>query len=170
MKRFSIFVVCLSVLLLSVSILAQNPQGPRQRGMRQPLAYARGTALAQDPQGPRGPRQRGGHRGGKRMQRMDTNNDGAISRDEWRGSPQIFDKIDKNNDGSLSREEFAVAGRNRGGQRLKRMDTNNDRQISRDEWKGGDEAFSRLDANNDGVITREELRARRRKGQNPQGI
>ncbi|MGE0128695.1 MAG: EF-hand domain-containing protein [Blastocatellales bacterium] len=146
MKRFSIFAVCLFALLLWTSAIAQSPQGPR------------------------GARQRGGHQGGKKMKRMDTNNDGAISRDEWKGKPRVFDKIDKNNDGSLSRGESTIAGHNRGGRHLKQMDTNNDRQISRDEWKGGDEAFSQLDANNDGVISREELKARRHEGPNPPGI
>jgi Ca2+-binding EF-hand superfamily protein len=102
------------------------------------------------------------------MQQMDTNNDGVISRAEWKGDPQVFDKIDRNNDGSLTREEAIAAARQHGGERLKQMDTNNDRQISRDEWKGSDEAFNRLDVNNDGVITREEIRALRR-DQKPRG-
>jgi hypothetical protein len=150
MKRFSIFAACLFALLLSTVVFAQDQQGPR------------------------GARQRGGLHGGKRMKRMDINNDGAISRDEWKGRPQVFDRIDKNNDGSLSREEAAISGRNRGPrhlkQHLKQMDANNDRQISRDEWKGDAEIFNRLDANNDGVITREEIRTRRHKGSNPPGI
>ncbi|MGH9768320.1 MAG: hypothetical protein ACREAB_12870 [Blastocatellia bacterium] len=155
MKRFSIFAVCLFAVLLSTSVLGQSPQSPQS---------------SQDPQGPRGARQRGGRHGGKNIKQMDTDNDGAISRDEWKGAPKAFDRIDRNNDGSLSIEEVAPAGRNQGKGRIKQMDANNDGKISRDEWRGRDKAFGRLDANNDGVITREEIEARRQKSPNPPGI
>jgi len=149
MKRFSIFAAYVGALLLAASVFAQDPQ---------------------DPQKQRGPRQRGGPGGENRMKRMDINNDGAISRDEWKGKSDIFDKIDKNNDGSLTREEFGSAGRHQGKGRLNQMDTNNDRQISRDEWKGDAKRFNRLDINSDGVITKEEISARRRNRPNRAGI
>ncbi|HZF37211.1 MAG TPA: hypothetical protein VE715_00170 [Blastocatellia bacterium] len=138
MKRFLIFAACVLALLISISVLAQAPQG-------QP-----------------GPRQRGGLNEEKRMKRMDINNDGAISRDEWKGKPEVFDKLDKNGDGSLTREEFAAAAHRQAG-RLNQMDTNNDGQISRDEWKGNPKRFDRLDVNGDGVITKEEIRSARQK-------
>lgn len=134
MKRFSIFAACVLILLVSILVFAQDPQG-------QP-----------------GPRRRGGPNGERRMKRIDINNDGAISRDEWKGKPEVFDKIDKNGDGSLTREEFGEAARRQGG-RLDQMDTNNDGAISRDEWKGNPKRFARLDANSDGVITKEEIRS-----------
>ena len=137
MKRFSILAACVLILLTSISIFAQDPQG-------QP-----------------GPRRRGGVNGERRMKRMDINNDGAVSRDEWKGKPEVFARIDKNGDGSVTREEFAGAPRPRGG-RVNQMDTNNDGQISRDEWKGAPKRFDRLDANSDGVITKEEFRGARR--------
>jgi Ca2+-binding EF-hand superfamily protein len=117
------------------------------------------TVLAQDPQVRPGPRQRGPD-GEKRMKRMDINNDGAVSRDEWKGNPEVFDRIDKNGDGSLTREEFGAAARRQAG-RLNQMDANNDGRISRDEWKGNPKRFDRLDANGDGVITKEEIRGGR---------
>jgi len=148
MKRFSIFAAYVCALLLAVSVFAQDPQDPqKQRGSRQ-----------------RGP---GGE---NRMKRMDTNNDGAISREEWKGKQDIFDRIDKNSDGSLTREEFGAAGRHQGRSRLNQMDTNNDRQISRDEWKGDAKRFNRLDINSDGVITKEEIRSVRRNRPNRTGI
>src|SRR5215470_2863518 len=107
MTRFMIFAACVLALLTSFSVLAQDPQG-------QP-----------------GPRRRGGHNGEKRMKTMDVNNDGAISRDEWKGKPEAFNRIDKNGDGLLTREEFGAAARNHAG-RLNQMDTNNDGKISRD--------------------------------------
>jgi Ca2+-binding EF-hand superfamily protein len=93
---------------------------------------------------------------------MDVNNDGAISREEWKGKVQAFDRIDKNGDQSFSSEELRSAGP-RQGARVNQMDANNDQQISRDEWKGPPKRFVRLDVNGDGVITKEELRSARRK-------
>jgi hypothetical protein len=136
MKRLLIFVACVLALLTSISIFAQVPQGqPR-------------------------PRQRGGPNGEKRMKRLDINNDSAISRDEWKGKPEAFDKIDGNGDGSLSREELGAAARRQAG-RINQMDTNNDGKISRDEWKGPPKRFDRLDADGDGMITKEEIRGAR---------
>jgi len=138
MKRLVIFAACVLALLTSISVLAQDPQGqPR-------------------------PRRRGGLNGEKRMKRMDINNDGAISRDEWKGKPKVFDRIDKNGDGKLTREVLAAAARRQAG-RFNQMDTNNDGKISRDEWKGKPKRFDRLDANGDGVITKEELHGARQK-------
>lgn len=144
MKRLLILVACVLILLTSISVLAQDPQGrpaPRQR---------------------RSPNRE------KMMKRMDINNDGAISRDEWKGKPEAFDKIDKNGDGSLTREELGAAASRQGG-RLNQMDTNNDGQISRDEWKGAPKRFDRLDANVDGVVTKEEIRSARQNRQSPPG-
>lgn len=144
MKRFLILSTYALVLLTSISVFAQDLQG-------QP-----------------GPRRRGGANGEKRMKRIDINNDGAISRDEWKGKPDVFDRIDKNSDGSLTREEFGSAARRQPG-RLNQMDTNNDGRISRDEWKGAPKRFDRLDANGDGAITKEEIRGGRLYRQKPQG-
>jgi len=136
MKRFLIFAACVLAYLTSISVLAQQPQGrPNSR-------------------------KHGGPNGEKRMKRMDINNDGVISRDEWKGKPEAFDRIDKNGDGKLTREELGEAARRQAG-RFNEMDTNNDGKISRDEWKGPPKRFDRLDANGDGVITKEELRSAR---------
>ena len=98
------------------------------------------------------------------LKRADANQDGRISRDEWKRSPEVFDRLDADKDGALSREELQAARKNRGdrmhrGERLRAIDKNNDGQISREEWPGNQERFDRLDANHDGVITREEVRA-----------
>ncbi|MBO0725225.1 MAG: EF-hand domain-containing protein [Blastocatellia bacterium] len=149
MKRFLIFAACVSASLASISVLSQAPQG------------------AQAPQGQPSPRRRGGFNVDKRMKRMDTNNDGVISRDEWKGKPEGFDKIDKNGDGSLTREELEAAARRQAG-RFDQMDTNNDGRISRDEWKGPPKRFDRLDVNGDGVLTKEEIRSVRQNRQKNQ--
>ena len=136
MKRLLIFTACVFAHLASIIVLAQVPQGRP------------------------GPRQRGGLDGERRMKRLDINNDGAVSRDEWKGKPEAFGRIDKNGDGSVTREEFGAAARRQAG-RINKMDADNDGQISRDEWKGNPKRFDRLDANGDGAITKEELRGGR---------
>jgi hypothetical protein len=37
---------------------------------------------------------------------MDANNDGAVSRDEWKGNPKRFDRLDANGDGVITKEEI----------------------------------------------------------------
>ncbi len=137
MKRFLIIVACVLISLTSISVMAQDSQS-------QPA-----------------PRRRGAPNGEKRIRRLDINNDGRISRDEWKGNPAAFDRIDKDGDGSLTREELREAARRQAG-RLDQMDANKDGQISRDEWKGNEERFKRLDANGDGALTKEEIRGAHR--------
>ena len=71
------------------------------------------------------------------LRRMDTDNDGVITRAEWRGSQQSFRMLDTNNDGVLSGDEIWT---NRGRGR--------DRNAM----------FDRADRDNDGMITSDEVR------------
>ena len=65
----------------------------------------------------------------KFLDRMDTNNDGKISKDEFRGRSEMFGKIDTNKDGFLSIDELETmpplrgdkgSGRRRGGRGFSR--------------------------------------------------
>jgi Ca2+-binding EF-hand superfamily protein len=40
------------------------------------------------------------------LQREDKNGDGKVSREEFRGPPQLFERWDTNKDGFLIKEEF----------------------------------------------------------------
>lgn len=137
MKRFSIIAACLFALILSTAAFAQKPSGQRNRS---------------------------GRHQGKKLKKMDANQDGQITRAEWKGRDRGFQKADRNNDGIISNEEALAGGRKVGKRQLKRMDTDNDRQITRSEWSGDPESFGKLDTNNDGIITRQEMKGRRRKG------
>src|SRR5262245_62267597 len=73
------------------------------------LAVA-GTLAAQQEPAPRGERRTGG------PAQMDTNKDGKISKDEWKGPADRFTQLDSNGDGYLTRDELAAGARGgRGG-------------------------------------------------------
>jgi len=109
-------------------------------------------------------RQRAESRDQMRFRDMDTDNDGVITRAEWRGNDQSFREHDRNHDGGLwgegvspryengadrsRREEMAA--------RFERNDRNADGQIARSEWTGSTAAFKRMDEDGDGIVTRQE--------------
>ena len=109
-----------------------------------------------------------------RFQGMDTDNNGVITRDEWRGNDRSFRNQDWNGDGMLSGDEVRVGGRrsnwnqdwNHDGrvdnfdaqiaQRYRGYDMDNDSRVARREWPGDGRLFIRLDSNRDGYLTIQE--------------
>lgn len=109
-----------------------------------------------------------------RYQSMDTNNDGVITRDEWRGTDRSFRNEDWNGDGRLSGDEVRRGARrqdwsqdwNRDGrvdnmdsqiaQRFRGYDMNSDSRVGRSEWPGDARLFARLDTTRDGYLTIQE--------------
>ena len=90
---------------------------------------------------------------------LDTNHDGRITRDEWRGNQNSFNQHDWNGDGVLSGIEVTPGAQRPGtGDAFDRLDFNRDGRISLSEWNGDRTTFDRLDLNDDGFLTREELR------------
>jgi Ca2+-binding EF-hand superfamily protein len=107
----------------------------------------------------------------RRFRGMDANNDGVISRREWRGSQQSFNVHDWNNDGQLTGDEVNESSARQGWSvddesydlldSFEYLDTNNNNRIDAREWHGTVAAFNRLDVNNDDVLSQEELLAYR---------
>ena len=130
------------------------------------------AASAQDmpPQGPP-PGGMGGGNGGMRYQMpqftdLDKNKDKKISRDEWQGPSQFFDRLDANKDGFIDETEWNAIrqrmGGGGGGPRLgesmaKFLDADKDGKVSRDEFAKMLTLFDLLDANHDGALTQEEM-------------
>lgn len=46
------------------------------------------------------------------LERSDANKDGKVTRDEFKGPPQIFEMLDRNKDGVVTKEEHEQPGRN----------------------------------------------------------
>jgi Ca2+-binding EF-hand superfamily protein len=124
-----------------------------------------GVALAQNNgNGSRANGQDADSREQMRFRAMDTDNDGVITRAEWRGNDQSFREHDLNHDGVLSGEEVyprsdTRADRSRRDEmraRFEHNDRNGDGQIARSEWTGSTAAFKRMDEDGDGSVTRQE--------------
>ena len=103
----------------------------------------------------------------ERIQALDLNRDGAISRQEAETArAAMFDRLDADGDGYVSESERNAS--QRAGRGLADADVNNDGRISRAEAMGQPyRAFERLDSNSDGVISASELesvRGRRNAG------
>ncbi|MGH8637534.1 MAG: EF-hand domain-containing protein, partial [Burkholderiales bacterium] len=103
-----------------------------------------------------------------RLRAMDRDNDGVITRAEWRGSDEGFREQDTNDDGVLSGDEVRFA-RRRGAdpyddERLPErrtfavLDRNDNGVITSGEWDRQADEFRALDSDGDGVLTRQEYR------------
>jgi hypothetical protein len=98
---------------------------------------------------------------GMRFAEMDQNQDGTITRNEWRGNAQAFGQHDWNGDGRLSGEEVRVGARppyDWTDASFRRFDRNRDNYLSGTEWRYEPDDFVQVDRNRDDRISLAEFR------------
>lgn len=104
--------------------------------------------------------------GGRMLERLDLDGDGAVSRDEARAfGDERFQRWDSDSDGIVTEAEMIKAAQERiaarVGKMFARMDRNGDGRLERAELDAmGSARFERMDADGDGRISVEEIRAR----------
>jgi len=121
----------------------------------------------------------------KRLLAMDVDKDGKVSREEWKGPEQAFDRFDRNKDGFIDKADApARGGKKRGGKRagrrgagagpdagateeqmrarvadhFKQIDKNADGKLTADEAPNPG-LIEAADADGDGAVTQDELLA-----------
>lgn len=97
-----------------------------------------------------------GKGGSARFKGLDRNNDGTITRDEWRGNERSFSVHDRNGDGVLAGAEVGEALQAEGYDDFLDIDRDRNGRISRNEWRWDRAEFDRMDNNHDGSLTRPE--------------
>ena len=106
---------------------------------------------------------KGGKHGQNFIERMDTDGDGAVSREEIDAKrAEKFAEFDVNKDGQLSADEFTALQedrkRKRQEARFQRLDADGSDSVSADEFGSRtDKMFARFDKNEDGKLTSDEL-------------
>jgi YD repeat-containing protein len=93
---------------------------------------------------------------GDHFVRLDRNGNGRLSRKEWPGDQQSFNRIDSNDDDRILQKEF-IKRHDELEQNFLAMDRDHDGWLSRNEWRGESRMFERLDDNNDARISRVEF-------------
>ncbi|CAK7261099.1 MULTISPECIES: EF-hand domain-containing protein [unclassified Shinella] len=102
------------------------------------------------------------------LQRLDANNDGAVSRDEIVAArAKLFARLDVNSDGVIDQDETemlrdaimdrATAMQARLGNQMRRLDTSGDGKVSRDEFRARTLFFDLADRDGDGKLSAAEF-------------
>jgi EF hand len=105
-----------------------------------------------------------------RFHAMDADNDGVITRAEWRGSDEAFRQEDTNKDGVLSGVEVApepsaqsrLRRRDELVAQFTRADRDSDARLRANEWTADLGSFEQTDRNGDKMVTRAEFLAANR--------
>jgi Ca2+-binding EF-hand superfamily protein len=90
-----------------------------------------------------------------RFTALDTNRDGLITWNEWRGTEGDYVRLDTNGDARINPSEFDANPT--APSRFAVLDANRDGWLTRDEWKWSDGSFYRMDTNSDNRLSRYEF-------------
>ena len=108
MKRvIRTLVAAVLAMFVTAPVFAQVPAQPGNRAARQQRLTPEQRRTMRRSMPARGARMR------RAFKRLDTDRNGAISRQEWTRRPEVFDRLDANKDGQLTREELRQARRRR---------------------------------------------------------
>ena len=109
------------------------------------------------------------------IKKFDTDGDSLLTREEWKGKAEAYDKMDADRDAHVTLAELtahlATAQDSKDGkpkdpnEMIKKMDTDGDGLLARKEWKAEKDKFDQFDANRDGSLTAEEIAAGQSAGQ-----
>jgi hypothetical protein len=84
----------------------------------------------------------------ERLQKLDKNGDGRITKEEFGGPAKLFDVLDRDGDGAITKDDFDWSDNSTyarqldlAQQVLRRLDRNGNRRVSKEEW---DRAFEEL--------------------------
>jgi hypothetical protein len=100
----------------------------------------------------------------RELSTWDTNGDGVLSLNEWRGNRVSFNRLDVNRDGVLSRREMQASTALTGN--FASHDIDGDGVIALREWNSSRQSFYQRDTNGDGVLSRREYNNNARVNQN----
>jgi hypothetical protein len=110
-----------------------------------------------------------------RFRELDTDGNGVITRQEWRGNDRSFRNHDWNGDGRLSGDEVRPGAKRPprwddrdveasiereddwSAERFRALDHNGDNRLARSEWHAAPELFTRIDRNRDNVVSAAEF-------------
>jgi len=101
-----------------------------------------------------------GNRWNRMLANFDDDGDGVISREEWQGRPEMFDRLDPDGDGVITEEDIKhlqdrpAARPDPAALVIGMMDKNGDGAVSQTEWV---DFFTATDEDADGLLTHTEL-------------
>lgn len=143
---FTIMIICLSVVCVFMAFGYFASEGFAQRSYQQNVEEGQQS-----------------NSGGNHLARLDKDDDGKISQDEFPGPDEHFTKLDADQDGYLSESELpkrppkCEKGNMRKPPSFSNLDKDSDGMLSQEEFPGPDEHFSKFDKNNDGYLEENEM-------------
>lgn len=115
------------------------------------MADEKAQAKAERPQQPAVDRSSKAASGEVLFTRYDTNKDGQVTPEEFKGGKMLFTAYDADKNGILTLEEVRSAKKTDSGPNFRELDTDKDGFVTRREWQGTQEEFDAVDLDNDGV-------------------
>lgn len=115
------------------------------------MAEEKAQAKAEQPKPPAVDRSSKAASGEVLFVRYDTNKDGQVTPEEFKGGKMLFTAYDADRNGVLTLEEVRAAKKTDSGPNFRELDTDKDGFVTRREWQGTQEEFDAVDLDHDGV-------------------